>query len=320
MKGDYSLTPEEVAEYLKIKKNTVYELIKRGDLAAYRVGRKFRIEMKDVEAYKTRSKSPAQATSSSINPFATQFPAATKVNEMKSFKQGLVICGQDILLDILSSRLEKNPDGERVYRKHVGSFPGLNALYEGNADIASAHLWDSDTDTYNIPYVRRLLPGIPTVIYHMAMRTEGFYVKKGNPLKIKQWEDLPHAGIRFINREPGSGARVLLDEKLRKLSINRLNIEGYDNIENSHTAIAIAIARGLADVGLGNQKTAMQVDGIEFIPMQQERYELVIKEEDLNRPVVQTLLNILSSDSFKEEIEGLGGYDVSECGRLVARV
>jgi putative molybdopterin biosynthesis protein len=126
--------------------------------------------------------------------------------------------------------------------------------------------------------------------------------------------------LKFINREPGSGARDLLDEKLRKLGINRLSINGYYDVENSHTAVAIAIARGVADVGLGNQKAAMQVEGIEFIPMQQERYELVIKEEDLNKPVVQLLLNTLSSISFKEEVEGLGGYELSECGRLVARV
>lgn len=321
MKGEYSLTPEEVAEILKIKKNTVYELIKRGDLAAYRIGRKFRIELKDVEAYKERSKESTQAPLNKGLPPIQFSTLMNKGNEIKAFsKPGLIICGQDILLDILSYHLENNPDGVRVYRKHVGSFIGLNAVYEGKADIAGAHLWDSDTDTYNIPYVRRLLPGIPTVVYHMAMRTEGFYVKPGNPLKIKHWEDLARSDVRFINREPGSGARVLLDEKLRKLAINRLGINGYSNVENSHTAVAIAVARGLADVGMGNQKAAMQVEGIEFFPLQQERYELVIKEEDLNKPVVQLLLNILSSSSFKEEIEGLGGYEVSECGRLVARV
>ncbi|HBQ86224.1 MAG TPA: excisionase [Syntrophomonas sp.] len=320
MKGEYSLTPEEVAEILKIKKNTVYELIKRGDLAAYRIGRKYRIEMKDVEAYKERSREQTPLTNKGF-PTLQLAPAINKGNEVKAINNpGLVICGQDILLDILSYNLENNPDGIRVYRKHVGSFPGLNAVYEGKADIASAHLWDSDTDTYNIPYVRRLLPGIPTVVVHLAKRMQGFYVKEGNPLKIKQWEDLTRSDIKFVNREPGSGTRVLLDEKLRKLGLSSLDINGYYNVENSHTAVAIAVARELGDVGLGNQKAAMQVEGIEFIPMQQERYELVIKEEDLNKPVVQMLLTILSSRSFKDEVEGLGGYELSECGQLVARI
>ena len=211
MKGEYSLTPEEVAEILKIKKNTVYELIKRGDLAAYRIGRKYRIEMKDVEAYKERSREQTPLTNKGF-PTLQLAPAINKGNEVKAINNpGLVICGQDILLDILSYNLENNPDGIRVYRKHVGSFPGLNAVYEGKADIASAHLWDSDTDTYNIPYVRRLLPGIPTVVVHLAKRMQGFYVKEGNPLKIKQWEDLTRSDIKFVNREPGSGTRVLLD-------------------------------------------------------------------------------------------------------------
>ncbi len=321
MKGEYSLTPEEVAEILKIKKNTVYELIKRGDLAAYRVGRKLRIEQADVDAYKERSKEPTQQAL--IPPLPTM-PIPQVMSEgmetSASKKPGLVLYGQDLLLDILSHHMENHSDTIKVYRKHEGSFEGLMALYEGKADVASAHLWDSDTDTYNIPYIRRFLPGIPVVIIHLALRTQGFYVKRGNPLAIQKWEDLSRPGLTMVNREPGSGTRVLLDEQLRRLGINRLNIKGYNNVEKSHTAVAIAVARGLADVALGNQKAAMQVEGIEFIPLQQERYELVIKEEDLYKPVVQLLLSTLGSKAFREEMEGLGGYVLTEMGRMVARV
>ena len=321
IKQEYSLTPQEVAEILKIKKNTVYELIKRGDLAAYRVGRKLRIEGEDVEAYKERSKESTQASLSFSAVAKLTTPSVTEGYEVQtSLQLGLVLYGQDIILDILSHHMENNSDGLRIYRKHVGSFPGLIALYEGKADVASAHLWDSDTDTYNIPYVRRLLPGIPTVIVHLAIRTQGFYVAPGNPFKIAKWEDITRPGLKFVNREPGSGARVLFDEKLRALGINRLSIKGYQQEEKSHTAVASAVVRGLADVGLGNQKAAMQVAGIEFIPLQQERYELVFKEEDLNKPVIQLLLTTLASSSFREELEGLGGYDLSELGRVVARL
>ena len=321
MKGDSSLTPEDVAEILKIKKNTVYELIKRGDLAAYRVGRKLRIEWEDVEAYKARRKEFIQPSLSvGVSPALIQ-PFISEGNEVQtSFQPGLVIYGQDILLDILSHNIENNSEGVRVYRKNLGSFPGLIALYEGKADVVSVHLWDSDTDTYNIPYVRKFLPGIPTVIIHLATRTQGFYVKQGNPLKIEKWEDLTRSGLRLVNREPGSGTRVLVDEKLRMLGINRLSIKGYQNVERSHTSVVIAVARDLADVGVGNQKAAMQVEGIEFIPLQQERYELVLKEEDLNKPIVQQLLSTLASSSFRQEIDGLGGYGLSEIGRVVARV
>lgn len=321
MKWENSLTPEEVAEILKIKKNTVYELIKRGDLAAYRVGRKLRIEWEDVEAYKENSKGSTQASQGGSLARKLIMPSVSEGNETQTLIQPeLVLYGQDIILDVLSHHMENNSEGVKIYRKHVGSFPGLIALYEGKADVASAHLWDSDTDTYNIPYVRRLLPGIPTVIFHLAVRTQGFYVQQGNPLEITKWEDITRPGLKFVNREPGSGARVLFDEKLRILGINRLSIKGYHQEEKSHTAVASSVARGLADVGLGSQKAAMQVVGIEFIPLQQERYELVIKEEDLNKPVVQLLMSTLTSSSFRQEIEGLGGYDLSEIGRLVARV
>lgn len=320
MKKDYSLTPEEVAEILNIKKNTVYELIKRGDLAAYRVGRKLRIEREDVEAYKMRRRESVQFPMVVIPPKPNPPVTSEDYDIHPSVSSGLVLYGQDMLLDILAHHIEDSSDGIRVYRKHAGSFPGLMALYEGRADVASSHLWDSDTDSYNIPYVRRFLPGIPTIVIHMAVRTQGFYVKKGNPLGIKSWTDLTKSGLRMVNREPGSGTRVLLDEKLRQLGVNRLEINGYHNWETSHTAVAIAVARGLADVGLGNQKAAMLVEGIEFVPMQQERYELVIKEEDINKPAVQSLLNTLKSGSFREEIEGLGGYALGEMGRLVARV
>ncbi|NLB19173.1 MAG: helix-turn-helix transcriptional regulator [Syntrophomonadaceae bacterium] len=321
MNRDYSLTPQEVAEILNIKKNTVYELIKRGELAAYRVGRKLRIEMEDVEAYKRSRKEFALPLPIAGTPPAPNQPIMIKSDEMQSATPaGLVMYGQDIILDVLGHHMEKNSDGLRVYRKHAGSFPGLLALYEGKADIASAHLWDSETNSYNIPYVRRFLPGIPAIIIHLAVRTQGFYVKKGNPLKIQKWEDLTRPGLRLVNREPGSGTRVLLDEQCRILGINRLNINGYNNIENSHTAVAIAVARNIADVGLGNQKAAMQIEGIDFIPLHPERYELVIKEEDINKTAVQLLLTTLTSKSFKEEIEGLGGYQLSEMGNLVAKV
>ncbi len=321
MRQKQSLTPKAVAEILNIKKNTVYQLIKRGDLVAYRVGRNFRVELEEVEAYKKRHK---EITSTSRNAVvhATQTqPIGSGEHETQTaIETGLVLYGQDIILDILSHHMESNSNGIRVYRKHVGSFDGLRALYESRADIACTHLWDSDTRSYNIPYVRRFLPGIPTAIVHLAIRMQGFYVKKGNPLKIKTWEDLTRPGLRLVNREPGSGTRVLLDEQLRLLGINRLNIKGYNDVEKSHTAVAIAVARDMADVGMGNQKAAMQVEGIEFIPLQKERLELVITEEGLNKPVGQLLLSTLASSSFKEEIAGLGGYELSEMGDLVARV
>lgn len=316
---EYSLTPQEVAEILQIKKNTVYELIKRGELAAYRVGRKLRIEREDVEAYKQHRKEGGTKSLPPVVSFQPEQPLREDADAPFMQKMGLVICGLDVLLDVLTRHLESRPEGVSVFRHHVGSFPGLMALYDGKADMAGLHLWDADSGTYNAPYVRRLMPGIPAVIVHLAVRKQGFYVQPGNPLKIKTWEDLKRSGLRFANREPGCGTRVLLDEKLRQLHINRLSIDGYRNEHHSHLAVASAVARGVADVGLGNQKAAMQVRDIDFIPLQNERYELVIKEEDLTRPAVQLVLNVLASREFQEELQGIGDYDLTETGRLVGR-
>ena len=135
-------------------------------------------------------------------------------------------------MDILTRHLEKELPHIRFLRNYIGSIDGLLALYHGKANAVTSHLWDSDTDTYNIPYIRRLLPGHRTLVINLAYRTEGFYVSKGNPKDVNTWQDLLKPGVRFVNRECGSGARVLLDEKLRVLTIERDQISGYDHEEN----------------------------------------------------------------------------------------
>ncbi len=317
---DSSLTPEEVASTLKIAKNTVYELIKRGELAAYRVGRKIRVDQKDVEAYKNLGKK-LESTAAPYSAAAHSLPAtAPDIEEPPSNLQRIVICGQDLLLDILARHLERHPNGVSALRHHVGSFNGLLALYQGKVHMTAVHLWAGERDLYNIPYVRRLLPGIPTLIVHLACRMQGFYVAKGNPKGIKSWQDLTRPGIRFINREKGSGTRVLLNEQFRLLGLDSSQINGYEKEELSHLTVASAVARGEADVGLGIEKVSLQARGIDFVPLQKERYELVMKKEDADKPQFQAVLEIIQSQEFKKELLGLGDYDVTETGKIVAEV
>ncbi len=314
MREDCSLTPEEVASILKISKLTVYEMVKRGELPAYRIGRKIRIEQQDIEAYIKQGKHlkiPEVAASIPLKPQALR-------TEYPSNSPGLVIGGQDLLLDILGRHLEAHPQGCPAFRYNTGSFAGLFQLYQGKVDMVGIHLWDSDSDRYNISYVRRLVPGIPTLIIHLATRLQGFYVARNNPLEIKDWGDLARPDLRFINREPGCGTRVLLDEHLYKMKLAQYAINGYENEETSHQAVASAIARGTSDLALGIEKAAMQVRDIEFIPLQVERYELVLKKEDLRKAEFQAVLDILSSSAFKTELEGLGDYGLDETGRIVA--
>ena len=187
MKEETSLTPQEVANILNIAKNTVYELIKRGELTAFRVGRKLRVDPRDVEVYKRQGKKSELAAAGSPVitenlPLQVKFP---NIEQTVDTAQELVICGLDGMLDILTRYLERHPQGVRAFRSYVGSFNGLLALYQGKAHMAGVHLWDGESRTYNIPYVRRLLPGIPAVLVHLACRMQGFYVARGNPREIK---------------------------------------------------------------------------------------------------------------------------------------
>ncbi|MBV4438189.1 substrate-binding domain-containing protein [Clostridium tyrobutyricum] len=313
------LTPQEVAEMLKIAKNTVYELIKRGELNGYKVGKKIRVDLKDVEIYKNKTKNNSTDNFNSVkNDKLASLNIFDPQNNSNSSE--LVICGQDVLLDILSRYIEFHSPGIRTFRSYVGSYNGLLALYLGKVQVATSHLWDGDTNQYNIPFVRRLVPGIPTVIIHLACRMEGFYVQKGNPKNIKTWEDLKRPDISIINREKGCGVRILLDEHLRLLKIEGTNISGYNRECFSHLAAASNVARGGADAAIGNEKTSLQVKNIDFIPLQKERYELVLKKEDLNKPLFKSIINILRSDEFKSELLGIGGYDLTETGNIIAEL
>ena len=319
MEKDSALTPLEVAEILKISKNTVYELVKRGEISSYRVGNKVRIEMKDIEDYKNKSKKHQKTKQSNLES-GNSYTQLAIPHQLEGIQKsnGFVICGQDIMIDILARYLQYNAKGIQALRSYAGSYNGLYALYHGHVQIATAHLWDGETGQYNIPYVKRMLPGIPAIIVHLANRMQGMYVASGNPKGIKGWEDLKRPEITIINREKGSGTRVLLDEHLKKLGISANSLVGYGKECSSHLAVASTVARCEADLAIGNEKASQQVGGIDFIPLQTESYDLVIKKEDIDKPHFQAVLKILRSDEFKLELEGIGGYDLKDIGKITA--
>lgn len=305
-------TPEEVAGILKISKYTVYEMIKRGDLPAYHIGRKVRVRPDDLDNFMNGGIKPGSSQKEN-NLTQTITINATKTIEANQY----ILCGHDPVIDILVKYLEAEMPGFMFLRNHVGSMQGLQQLYSGQAHATAVHLWDGDRDEYNIPYIRYSMPGIPFTLIHILKRYEGFFVRKGNPKKIKAWEDFTRKDIRIVNREPGSGVRVLMDEKLRILQINASKIDGYDDVETSHFAVASKIARGLCDVGIGTERTALQVKEIDFIPMQVESYQLVVPSREKDTLWMKKLLQILKSDKFRSEIEGISCYDTSEMGTIV---
>lgn len=313
MTENVTYTPEEVARILKISKGTVYELIKRGELPAFRVGKKVRISAADLEHFTHLS----LAGGTLPPPFSPGFPPEKKPTEQNT----LILCGQDIILDVIARHMERQNPTVRVFRSYMGSLDGLMALYKNQVHVVTTHLLDGETGEYNVPYIRRFLPGQRAIVINLVYRSQGFYVAPGNPKKIRGWEDLLKPDVTFVNREKGSGTRVLLDEKLRQMGCDGRQIKGYYVEETSHIAVASAVARGTADVGLGIEKAALQVPGVTFIPLANERYDLVMYKRDLEEnPLFQTLLAVIQSKEFHDEVKGLGGYDLSQTGKVVGEV
>jgi putative molybdopterin biosynthesis protein len=188
------------------------------------------------------------------------------------------------------------------------------ALARDEADVTGAHLWDETTDTYNVPFVRRLLPGRRAVLVTLVHRSLGLIVPPGNPQTLQSVRDLIQPGVRLVNRQSGSGTRVWLDAQLRDLDITPQSVAGYEREELTHLSVARAVDQGEVTVGLGIHAAA-SVYGLDFIPLTQERYDLVFLEATWNTPAAGALLKILRSPQFKEAVAALGGYDTTETGQ-----
>ncbi|PEZ05970.1 hypothetical protein CN326_12225 [Bacillus sp. AFS018417] len=302
----HSYTTEEVAKRLKVSKLTVYDLIKKGDLPSYRVGRQMRIDASDLERYITEMKTgKIQADSSSI-----------QVINQTNKSDSCIISGQDLSLDMLTKHLENHLKAPNILRAYQGSLTSLIQMYQGKGDIVSLHLFDGDTGEYNIPYVKRILVGQPCIVINLLSRTSGFYVQKGNPKRIKTLQDLCDASVQFVNRERGSGIRVLVDEQLRINGVSKKSIVGYDWEESNHIGVASQVANGKADVGIGAEKVA-QIVNIDFVPLIQERYDLVILKTEENTALIETVKEVLQSPEFQNELRAIGGYDISKTGKIM---
>lgn len=301
------LTPSEVADILKIKKNTVYEMIKRGDINATKMGKQLRISKSDLSVYLNKSNITSTPSLPKTLP-AMEFKPSTTDSQF-------VICGQDIILDRICDLANQTSHSNQVLRSHMGSYNGLYALYNEQFHIATAHLWDGSTNSYNLTYISKVLPGFLCAVYHLLNRKQGFYMKKGNPKNIQGFKDMNRTDITFVNREKGCGTRILLDNKLIDHHILPSQVVGYETIVTSHLASATMVAKGEADYALGNERSSLQFPEIAFIPLQTESYDMVIPLKYLNHPITQLIINIINSVDFQKEIELMGGYDVKDMGK-----
>jgi len=227
----------------------------------------------------------------------------------------VVIGSHDITIDILADEIRRRGDNIRISSGNVGSLGGLMALRKGICHISGSHLLDTETGEYNISYIKRYLKNIKVGVFHLVLRDQGLIVARGNPKGIKGIMDLTRDDITFVNRQAGSGTRVLLDYRLEQSGINPDSIEGYDHDEFTHMAVAVDVLSGAADCGMGIFAAAKAL-GLDFVPMVREQYDLIIPSSILENPNIQVVIETIRSPGFKNRVKGLGGYDPSKSGKF----
>lgn len=198
----------------------------------------------------------------------------------------------------------------------AGSLGGLMALANGQAHLAGAHLWDVETDEYNVPFVRRLLPGRRVALMTLAQRRLGLMLRADWRGRVRGLEDLVQPDLRFVNRQPGSGTRVWLDAQLKRLGIAAAEVAGYQQGVGTHLAVARAVAEGRADVGLGLEAAAL-AQGLQFVFLTLERYDLVVPAEVYDHAVVQALGDWLTGAAARNTLQRLGGYECALMGQVI---
>jgi len=306
-----SLSTQEVADILHVSKSTIYDLIRKGEIHSYKIGRKVRFTQDDVDAYIARSRHEH-----STRPVKNIDTHSTLLTPAKKDPPELIISGQDVVLDILANYLQQ--EGISTARTYLSSFEGLLSLYQDHIHVAACHLFD--VFGYNTSFVRSLMPGVPAVLVNISYRTQGFYVQGGNPKGIRGWADLRRDDISVLNRRAGSSARILLDMQLKKLGIPASRVNGYDKIMKSHLTMAAAIAAGEADLAIGTERISRQIENLDFIPLMEERFDFVIKKELLGTDAVRKLLKVLKDPVFQKEISHFSGNDYRDLGNVMMEV
>ncbi|PZS38852.1 MAG: molybdopterin biosynthesis protein, partial [Pseudonocardiales bacterium] len=228
----------------------------------------------------------------------------------------VVIGSHDLVLDLVSSALRGIDPGVTLASSNVGSLGGLVALRDGLCHVAGSHLLDPATGEYTVPYLPRVLGDADLMVIRLVYREQGLIVAAGNPLEITGITDLSRPELRYVNRQRGAGTRVLLDHELRRHGMATADVTGYEREEHTHLAVAAAVAAGRADVGLGI-RPATRPFGLDFVPVAQEPYDLVLTQQTYESPLLAPLWTLLSDDMFRDSIDALGGYSTAETGRRV---
>ena len=242
---------------------------------------------------------------------------AELIRPLSTIRNTIVIVGShDNTLDVLADELRAGDASLTLSSSHVGSMGGLMAVKRGVCHLAGTHLLDTATGEYNLSYVRRFLPDIPVKLVNLVIRDQGLIIAKGNPKGIKGIEDLGREDVTFINRQGGSGTRILLDYRLGQLGLSPEKINGYTNEEFTHMNVAVAVLGGAADAGLGIFAAAKAL-GLDFIPVVTEQYDLLIPDCYMETQNIRILLDMIQTERFKKRVKELGGYSMEKTGTVV---
>ncbi len=293
------LTVRAVARYLGINEKKVYFLAKTGKIPCTRVTGKWTFPKKLVAQW--------------IEQSASGMVARSRSPEGRSHL--LAAGSDDPSLGILHELFDAQTRPASFFMARVGSSAGLAALHEGLVDVATAHLLDPAR-----PLAGRSATGkeysSTAAVVTLFHRELGLVVVRGNRLNLSAVRDLTRGDVRFINRQAGSGTRIYLDQELLKLHIKPQKISGYATVVSTHVDVGLQILRGQADVGLAT-RTAAQLLGLDFIPLTRERFDLWVRKENFFAPRIQALLAVVGSREFRRRVDDMGGYDVSETGRII---
>jgi putative molybdopterin biosynthesis protein len=228
-------------------------------------------------------------------------------------KQVIFMGSHDLAFEAMILQVEKNNPDIKFLNIPIGSLDGLLALRQGLAQITGCHIIDSETGQYNYPYIKRFFPDRPMITITIAHREQGLILAQGNPKSISGLDEVARKDISFVNRNPGSGTRIWLDNRLKQIGISTKDINGYTQEHSSHSMVAKAIKFNSADVGLGLKAAAVNED-LDYIPLLSERYDLVIPMEFTEEIVYEPILDHLTSAQYRQSINSLAGYDPKQTG------
>jgi len=295
------LTTKEVAEYLSINEKQVYRLIKEKKIPATRITGKWLFPKGLIDEWIINSAKES----------------VTVPDKQSSQDTQVVIAGSnDLALELMAKNATIQHPRYTFSISNVGSLAGLIALQNGNCHIAASHLLDPETGEYNSSFIKKHFPELKIAALNLSHREQGLIVKKGNPLGIGNLEDLTNKKVTYINRQEGSGTRVLLDYRLKEYGIDPAGIPGYSRIAYTHMEVALEIFSGSADAGLGIFAVARQLD-LDFIPLATERFDLIIPADYFTSKAIRTLRGVLGSEEFKANMTQMGGYDTKDTGKTV---